>query len=681
MIKTLILLGILASLALAQSIDYIKLVDESRIYAFATDGTYSYVGANGALVKFLNSDMSRVGTYYHPAVKNIVNITISSSVLFVAYNGNGNTTLAKINANDLTLVAYQSQTGIASDYGVGLYVDDAYVYVVSSPYFGSTATSAIKWYDSSSLVYINGIATESYGRLVGISNAIMYFIATDGLKQVYATTMSVSTTTVDWSQYTVQSSILVGSTLYMITEGSSTLDHAFVTIDTVHNQITSLNIGDLPATSTTSYDSTARTSAIRLQSDEGNSNRLVAFVIGYQCDKYNGCYSAGEFNPYIIDLTTKQVTKKSFNVPGHYIAPPFVPYYRINDYIVYNDTLLYAKIKSDPTYCKYNAAGVKTCVASLVKALTKKTRKMIYARNNLAYSTSTSEFGGYNLVTGSTPYNTYQTIDFHYDGSYIYAYSERSIIKIDPVTLLAVDQVLTSPYSYRKFYSMITYQGEFAYFDRADGAVKRVESTVIKKIPGYTSVDLSVYVTIDPSGRYVFFFEGDTIKRYDFNTNSYNTVASQGAANNFKFYREYAYSTGVNFDKLIKFKVDTMEHIYTQQIFNYTGPAIDYYYNPRNNLEFHGNNAYIGADSVGLVKVNLNDGSIIATYPVAYSGVSQLAQGPNAIYFAGSYSDSGSNWIGYLSLNSSGDKMKSSSVRATCSGALVAFMIMFVASL
>jgi hypothetical protein len=50
--------------------------------------------------------------------------------------------------------------------------------------------------------YINGIATESYGRLVGISNAIMYFAAADGLKQVYAKTMSIFTTTVDWSQFT-----------------------------------------------------------------------------------------------------------------------------------------------------------------------------------------------------------------------------------------------------------------------------------------------------------------------------------------------------------------------------------------------------------------------------------------------------------------------------------------------
>jgi hypothetical protein len=726
MIKSLILLGIIASLALAQSIDYIKLVDEGFVRTFATDGTYSYVGTyNGVLVKLLNSDMSRVGTYYHPAVKNVQNITISSSGLFVAYNGNGTITIAKINANDLTLIAYQSQTGIASDYGVGLYADSSYVYVVSNPLY--KATSTIEWYDSSSLAYVNSISTESYGRLIGVSNAIMYFAANNGVKKVSATTMAVSTTTVDWSQYTVQSSLLVGSTVYLIAEGSGTLDHSFVTIDTVQNQINSLNIGDLPATSAYSNDPTKRTAAVRLQLDQGNNNRIVAFVVGYQCAYYGGCRSSGDFNPYIIDLTTKQVTKKAFNVPGEYTSQTVPSFIRINDYIVYNDMLLFGQYQNLPVYCKYDAAGVKTCASSFVNAQTKYAKKLIYARNNLAYSTSGNGFGcgGYNLATGKTPYNTSQTsFDLYYDGHYIYGYNAIYIDKIDPDTLLSVDTVRIPNYPYDTFYSMITYQGEVAFFDRADGALKRFNQAVIKTIPGYTRVDSSIYVTIDPSGRYVFFFEGDTIKRYDFDTNTYKTVASQGAANEFKFYGGYAYSTGVNFDKLIKFKVDTMEHIYTQQIFTYTGAAINFYYYPRKNLEFHGDNAYMGVDGVGLIKINLVDGSIVATYPVAYSGVFQLAQGPNAIYFAGSYSDSGSNWIGYLTLESSGtstptttgptsgpgassspstsaptdatntpsqpnptenlsgDNMaRSSAVRATCSFALVAFVIMFVASL
>lgn len=374
-------------------------------------------------------------------------------------------------------------------------------------------------------------------------------------------------------------------------------------------------------------------------------------VVGWQ-KQYYGSGASGDYNQYVIDLVTSTATKRPFAVPGVFIS--YGPYYT-RDYTLIGEELFMIQYLNtqQPVFCKYSATGDQSCASDFVGVQTQYSRNMIYAKNSIAYGTReiTGVFG-YNTVTGKSHMNATELVfDMHYDGRNVYGYNAIYIIKYDPETLNTIDSIRIPDYPVNTFLSMITYQGEFAFFDRADGKLKRYDLSVIKSIPNYQRPDASVYVTIDPTGRYVFFFEGANVRRYDFDTNSNLSVASNGAANRFHFYGGFAYSTGKNFNLLVKFNVATMEHMYTKELTAHAGPDVNFVYNGRRNLEFVGDHAYMGVEGVGIVKINIADGTTVQKFSVERAGVQNVVQGPNTIYFAGSLDYSTvDNWIGYITL-------------------------------
>jgi hypothetical protein len=669
MIKTLLLGTLLVSLAFAQTVNYIALTNMDVSSIGVTDGVYTYVGTRlGVLVKFKNADMSREGVYYPPDPYNVRNMTLSPAkdYLYVAYSSGSYIGLKKIKTSDLTQTASSIADMPTSSY-YSIYADNSYVYIGSNE---NTASQTIKWYTASNLMYVNTIITEA--KFYGIVNGNMYFSSATGMTKVDPATNVATAINVNLAQYgTIQSYVIVGSKIHLITEGSGSFDHNLVTFDTTTNQLTSISIGNLPIENTTqvgqSYktDATKRSAAIRLQVDLANSNRLYAIVVGYQSGYYGSGY-AGDYNQYIIDLTTNQVTKKPFVLTGYYIGtlPSFV---KIYDYLLYGDTVYSIQYANTdlPKFCKFDVNGEQTCTKEFINANTKEARRLVYAKGNLFYCAGGDSLGsgGYLSSSQTTMRNTTQIcFDAYYDGHYIYAYNAIMLLKINADTLESVSDLYIPNYPYNTFFSMFTYEGEFAYFDRADGAVKRYDQTVIKSIPNYVRGDFTIYPSIDPSGRYVFFLDGTNIKRYDFQTNTYATAAAQGAINRFVFHNGFAYSTGANNNQLIKFNMETLEHVYTKTMFTHVGNDVDFYYRERHNLVFVGDKAYMGADGVGVLKINLADGVIEDTITVGMSGVNQLAQG-DTTYFTGGKALN--DWIGFFAIDGSSTSAPSSGPSST----------------
>lgn len=249
MIKSLLILGVLlVSLSLAQTVNYIQLMNEGTVRSSVTDGTYTYIGTfTGAVIKFVNADLSRAGPVFYPTgpQRMVLNMTMSATndAVFVAYMGD-TVLVRKIKISDMTLLAsVETDISMTNAYGASLYADASYVYGVSGIY--STTEQTMKWYSASTLKYVGSLDLNG-NSVIGLANNRMLLSTTDGIKKFDASTSTSITTPLNWAQFgAVQSHLLLGSKLYMITEGSGALDHVFVTIDTDTNAVTSTNIGDL----------------------------------------------------------------------------------------------------------------------------------------------------------------------------------------------------------------------------------------------------------------------------------------------------------------------------------------------------------------------------------------------------------------------------------------------------